>query len=254
MAGDGYAEREVVSLSSPAPVLCFLLFSQPSQMSFVKISGNSNCAKEGLQYVKYRSTCAQGLSRLNISSLGLHTPPPVRGSNPGSGVGVGALVKPRLVLCGLAVQGPHGPVQCRVRCHGLRRRLRLVERGEHAAPGHMVPGSYPEIKDPTRPRSPKDRLLCTGVSASGPPMPRTAGCEHFRRRDPTGPAREGASPTPHQCEHRDCAEKLFHCFASHTVTRAVFVNRPRAHGASQCPGGVVGLQIRLVACAAWGLW
>jgi hypothetical protein len=71
MAGDGYAEREVVSLSSPAPVLCFLLFSQPSQMSYVKISGNSNCAKEGLQYVKYRSTCAHGLSELNISSLGL---------------------------------------------------------------------------------------------------------------------------------------------------------------------------------------
>ena len=72
MAGDGYAEREVVSLSSPAPVLCFLLFSQPSQMSFVKISGNSNCAKEGLQYVKRQSTCAEGLARVNIWSLDLH--------------------------------------------------------------------------------------------------------------------------------------------------------------------------------------
>jgi hypothetical protein len=79
MAGDGYAEREVVSLSSPAPVLCFLLFSQPRQMSFVKISGNSNCAKEGLQYVKHRSTCAHGrtylgtsrTASLGISSLGL---------------------------------------------------------------------------------------------------------------------------------------------------------------------------------------
>ena len=64
MAGDGYAEREVVSLSSPAPVLCFLLFSQPSQMSFVKISGNSNCKKEGLLYVKDHTGCVYGLSTL----------------------------------------------------------------------------------------------------------------------------------------------------------------------------------------------
>ena len=64
MAGDGYAEREVVSLSSPAPVLCFLLFSQPSQMSFPKISGNSNCAKEGLLYVNDLTGCKYGLSTL----------------------------------------------------------------------------------------------------------------------------------------------------------------------------------------------
>ena len=64
MAGDGYAEREVVSLSSPAPVLCFLLFSQPSQMSFVKISGNSNCKKEGLLYVKDHTGCVYGLSQV----------------------------------------------------------------------------------------------------------------------------------------------------------------------------------------------
>ena len=71
MAGDGYAEREVVSLSSSAPVLCFLLFSQPSQMSFVKISGNSNCAKEGLHYVKDLTGCKYGLSTLGNSYDGL---------------------------------------------------------------------------------------------------------------------------------------------------------------------------------------
>ena len=71
MAGDGYAEREVVSLSSPAPVLCFLLFSQPSQMSFVKISGNSNCAKEDLQYVKNLVGCKYGLSTLGYHYDGM---------------------------------------------------------------------------------------------------------------------------------------------------------------------------------------
>ena len=40
-------------------------------MSFVKISGNSNCAKEGLLYVKDLTRCKYGLSTLGFHYDGM---------------------------------------------------------------------------------------------------------------------------------------------------------------------------------------